>query len=417
MSRLKTFLEFCYQPTSKNGYGLTELMAATALTTVVIGAAGFGIQAMLQSGQTSNSGSETAARVNQTAEFISDEIRAAMGVETDAAKTIADGVEVPSLTLPEGATPVLALQVPDVAERVVYYIAAPNDDRMGKKVLYRWGPLYDGNGSYKTAEINAPDSWQHTALVDLIDTKAAEPDCDTDWKANPPTSVEGFYSCVKKDNNRLVELHIKAAIEQPNGKYVAHEVTTMVFARSIEGDDWKKDLFQVVNKKLTLNKPANVRYEVLGGAITCGPGGANIPVATNLYFDDSTTPETWDTTQPLIKSSLPKGTTVDVESIAISPSCGNHYKKANTKDVDSQQVIALKNGDSIPAITPFDNQTSIDQFLHKYIEDGKVKLADNQVIYLFEVGVDYNPLLPMNQQVPAFDLQDNVVLATIDPPS
>ena len=46
-------------------------------------------------------------------------------------------------------------------------------------------------------------------------------------------------------------------------------------------------------------------------------------------------------------------------------------------------------------------------FLQKYVENGKVKIAENEAIYLFELGTT-------NKKSSAFDLQDNVVLATVE---
>ena len=48
----------------------------------------------------------------------------------------------------------------------------------------------------------------------------------------------------------------------------------------------------------------------------------------------------------------------------------------------------------------------IDTFLHEYIENGKIKLEPNQVIYLFELGTT-------NTNSSAFVLQNNIVLEKI----
>jgi hypothetical protein len=61
---------------------------------------------------------------------------------------------------------------------------------------------------------------------------------------------------------------------------------------------------------------------------------------------------------------------------------------------------------------PYGTQPPIDAFLTKYLDPatGKVKLAENQVIYLFELFTT-NPSDPLG----TYDMQDLVVLATIAP--
>ncbi len=146
----------------------------------------------------------------------------------------------------------------------------------------------------------------------------------------------------------------------------------------------------------------------MGGEITCGAGGEDIPVTTNLYIDG--TQQTWNTDSPLNLPTQPAGTTFDVESISGNDSiCGGLSITASTNDSNTSQVVVLVNGDPVPDITPFANQNTIDFFLQKYVENGKIKIAKNEAIYLFELGTT-------NQSNTAFDLQDNVVLATVENP-
>ncbi|QQS08432.1 MAG: hypothetical protein IPK69_10590 [Phycisphaerales bacterium] len=70
-------------------------------------------------------------------------------------------------------------------------------------------------------------------------------------------------------------------------------------------------------------------------------------------------------------------------------------------------MIALRNGDTVPTVAGFGKQTSVAQMLSTTTDaSGKIKLKDNQVVYLFE-------LYTSNQSNSAFDLQDLVVLVEL----
>jgi hypothetical protein len=190
---------------------------------------------------------------------------------------------------------------------------------------------------------------------------------------------------------------------------LSYDVTTKVFARSV-ANQTQTSTFQITNNKVTLLQPASLTFQVLGGDITCGAGGPTIPVATSIYLNNSTTPVSWsNTSQPLQIPRQASGTTADVQSVAGNGSvCSGYSMTVSTKTTPNQQVMALVNGDSVPNITPFANQSTIDAFLRGYIQNEKISLPNNQVIYLFELGTT-------NKSDAAFDMQDNVVLATINP--
>jgi hypothetical protein len=66
----------------------------------------------------------------------------------------------------------------------------------------------------------------------------------------------------------------------------------------------------------------------------------------------------------------------------------------------------------IPNFPPFGGQGTIDSYLAKFLDPvtRKVKLAENQVIFLYELGTT-------DTSSTAYDMQDLVVLATIAPSS
>ncbi|MGK7884430.1 MAG: hypothetical protein AB4057_07365, partial [Crocosphaera sp.] len=201
-------------------------------------------------------------------------------------------------------------------------------------------------------------------------------------------------------DEKLVKLNIATTVDNKTWqKNVNYQVETMAFARS--------SIFTITNKKLTTTTPSDIKFEVLGGEITCSAEGVNIPVETNLYINENK--QTWNTNSALTLSNQAAGTSFDVESISGDGSiCNGLGMTVSTTDTNTPQVVVLVNGDPVPDITPFANQNTIDFFLREYVEDGKVKIAENQAIYLFELGTT-------NQESSAFDLQDNVVLATVDP--
>ena len=72
----------------------------------------------------------------------------------------------------------------------------------------------------------------------------------------------------------------------------------------------------------------------------------------------------------------------------------------------------LRDGDDVPGVAGYLGQTSVAEFVADYIgDDGKISLAGNQSIYLFELG-------STNPSSSAFDMQDLVVLLnmTANPP-
>ncbi|MGI9014663.1 MAG: hypothetical protein ACR2GY_10490 [Phycisphaerales bacterium] len=79
-----------------------------------------------------------------------------------------------------------------------------------------------------------------------------------------------------------------------------------------------------------------------------------------------------------------------------------------TSNSDEPYVLALRDGDAVPSIPPYMNQRDISDILRDYIDpiDNRIRLFEDEIIYLFELGVtDLNS--------PAADFQDLVVLVTL----
>lgn len=90
------------------------------------------------------------------------------------------------------------------------------------------------------------------------------------------------------------------------------------------------------------------------------------------------------------------GTTVNIEATSwqkkrswYSGNSDSHYSKHMTVSTNenSDMVKVLRDGDSLPDVTAYNGQAEVSELIADYVdaESGTVKLADNQVIYLFEL--------------------------------
>ncbi len=402
-------LPFLKRNHSNSGHSLAELLIGASLTSFVVSLAGLGLVQVLAADQKASAKATIQFNANRALEFITEEVKSGRKIESDAVAALA---EAPDFVLPDGAKPILVLQVPDVPQPIIYYTKPATNVWIGPNVIERWGPSFHESGKYDDEDINKPKNWQYQVLIDSIDNRATTPDCPPDWQPSNLDAPQGFNACVDPQE-KLVKVNIATTANNPTWqKNIAYEVETMAFARSnvIQGGPTHGPPTFIITpeQKLVLEQPATIKFEVLGGEITCGAGGEDIPVTTNLYIDG--TQQTWNTDSPLNLPTQPAGTTFDVESISGNDSiCNGLSITASTNDSNTPQVVVLVNGDPVPDITPFANQNTIDFFLQKYVENGKIKIANNEAIYLFELGTT-------NQSNSAFDLQDNVVLATVENP-
>lgn len=176
-------------------------------------------------------------------------------------------------------------------------------------------------------------------------------------------------------------------------------------------------IFTTSNGTVTFAQNSTARFEILGGSMYC-PGVGEISTTTTLKV----TPQGKSTYSIIVPSSKQPlnalgapGTQMSVTGFANNDSCaGTDYtfdSKTNsqTQTQTHKQVWTLRNGDSTPPFAPAGTQPTIDEFLKNYLDaNKKVKLAANQVIYLFE-------LYTTDRRSENFDMQDVVVLATVEP--
>jgi type II secretory pathway pseudopilin PulG len=182
---------------SNSGFTLIELLVGLFMSIFVIGALGFGLMTVLQTNQRENSKVKARTENSRALDFISDEVRRAINIETTDTNA-GSGFK----TSGYGYTPVLALNLPEISSnanvgvqgRIMYYLKEASDNWKGPLVLYRWGPPLDANGDY-----NITGTWQEEALIDGINNTTvaatATSPCTTSGGTVTPATPKGFYAC------------------------------------------------------------------------------------------------------------------------------------------------------------------------------------------------------------------------------
>lgn len=104
----------------------------------------------------------------------------------------------------------------------------------------------------------------------------------------------------------------------------------------------------------------------------------------------------------------PAGTPMSVTGRSFMPDGASKWKAHMTVDsrTPGSVVLLLRDGDDVPDIEPFEDQEAAAAFLQDYIQDGQIRLASNQAIYLFE-------MYTTDLSDPAADFQDLVVLVEL----
>lgn len=167
--------------------------------------------------------------------------------------------------------------------------------------------------------------------------------------------------------------------------------------------------FEIVDNVVVVDAGYKVDLEAIGSAIQCGSGGPEVNVKARLGIDGAYE-QLWDYIdidgeETYTKNNVSDNSEYVIEATAYLSSCSNFTQTYNS--TDSVQVKVLKNGDSVPETSGFDQQLSAAQFLEAYIQDDKVYLSSDQVIFLFELGTSGS------SSNSAADFQDLVVLMTI----
>lgn len=240
---MKKLLKIFNTRNSSAGFTLIELLVAASITTIVVGLTGTGMVSITQNNKKAKAETERRVELNRALDFITDEIKRAKPIATNASAnlaTVAPGFNSSS------RTPVLTLQIPGVSQRVIYYVESSSSPWLGPKVISRWGPTFGADGNYAPASIINdppvgcstfatcnPRSWDGNALIDLIaDTTASATTCPTaGWTANPSANNgQGFTACVDP-SGRVAEIRLRGKLTGAYGSSTTLPVSTKAFAR------------------------------------------------------------------------------------------------------------------------------------------------------------------------------------------
>jgi type II secretory pathway pseudopilin PulG len=178
------------------------------------------------------------------------------------------------------------------------------------------------------------------------------------------------------------------------------------------------DLFEITGGAVVPLQPVRTTVQVLGCAITSG----GKPCYVTAYIKvGGTTYKPWGNptkcTQGNINDGkqhsfdagiLQAGKEISVVARCYLPDKKFYMEKASNPA--NQNVMVLRNGDSVPDISGFENQDGLESYIQNHIntETKKVTIAANQAILLFELGTT-------NMNSSAADFQDMVVLVTMTP--
>jgi prepilin-type N-terminal cleavage/methylation domain-containing protein len=199
---------------NSSGFTLIELLIAAAISSLIIGVAGWGLVTLMGSKKASDSQSDKQGEINRASDFINDEIRKAKYInEQDTINAIVNSGSTYTLPVSPNAqltdlnvkNIVLALAIPDTDdigtddELVVYYTkSVPQDSTTwrGPMLIYRWGPTLNNNGSYNIVAGNL--NYTDEPLIDGIKATDLGDDFDTSKCPNrtPSTGFSGFYACL-----------------------------------------------------------------------------------------------------------------------------------------------------------------------------------------------------------------------------
>lgn len=448
---------------SDAGMTITELLLAGVGGTIVMGAAGVFLFNTV--GQQNNVGDQVELRTNvsRALDFMKSESKQAIELHKAEELTPPEGEVEISPTFSDNVTVsgsgyvALAMSLPNLAESVVYYLDAPPSGSIveGPLVLYRWGPKLDANGNYVDGQY--PGNWTSEPLIGMIDDQAPSPapSCSgSGWTLSPDASTAaatGFYACISSDQ-KASRIFINGVTDQAfTEEDVTAQTETTLFASLSPSSDVAPAAAPIVsaaiastpncevtNGILGCDQPADLAMEIIGDAFNCG---GTVPILTQFKVNGDfltttrevtsqqwqringrwrrvtvtntvTEPKNFRANDSNYESTLNLPVNPDTEIVVKSlPATGTCARTRITDSSSDRPFIeALKNGDTIPTVSGYSGQDSVASFLLNYTDPAdrsKVKIEDNQIIFLFEMYT--------NTSGSTYDLQDNVVLVTVNP--
>ena len=207
-----------------NGFTLVELMLAAVATVAIIGAAGYGLVAIVSSKNTADASTIQRQNLNQALNYMTEEVRSASAISPTGNTTGITGFPL----LPTGSQVVLVLTEPSMPNPIVYYVAPAQSPWLGPNNIVRWGPDINPDGSYNTSSYNT------NPLVDLINTNpsGASTTCTAGWSAVPSTNLQGFYACIAPFG-KVADVYLGSVFRDGSGKSSTYSVNSRMYARSV----------------------------------------------------------------------------------------------------------------------------------------------------------------------------------------
>ena len=330
---LKIYLKLLQKYRPAAGWTLAELMIAAAMTLVVVMVSGFGLMTILKENKVANATGAMQYELNRATEFISEEIRTAKTIETNI-----DDIKLSAPTFfskhPD-KTPILALKIDGIYERVIYYIDEVDDARVwrGPGEIKRFGPGFYGNGTHKHPDEpenvdkdkgRKPSKWRSLTLVDMmvLDLDDERKDCrnlirdpteegvyndseGNQWFRFPKATadVKGFFSCVREDK-QLAQFNLvgttldefqhlgyeKEGIRSKESRHadkMEYEVVSMAHARSeLSGGNGGDIPGFRVDPDITFKEPGDATIDVVYVKIPCHDDTSSDEVSTVFYTEN-----------------------------------------------------------------------------------------------------------------------------------
>lgn len=223
----------------------------------------------------------------------------------------------------------------------------------------------------------------------------------TVWNGATDRSIggEGTYTVtVTDEGDDIYRIESTGRVSVGGAESAAQQIAMLVQMGSNEVIN-----FDITDETVTVSQRFAARTGVAGAEI------ADLPVTVRIRIGDEVFDPFGGYTSPTggnintggdFDFSLPDeydgGTEVNIEATSwdkkrfwYSGDSDSHYESRMTVSTGegSDYVKVLRNGDDLPDIDAYSGQAEISDLVADYIDTdtGKVKLADNQVIYLFEL--------------------------------
>jgi len=216
------------------------------------------------------------------------------------------------------------------------------------------------------------------------------------------------------------EIAKPVTILPPAEAVAATETEEETTEETTEETEEETDLFEIEDGEVIVNEDTHTTFKNLGCAFSWN---GTAPISCKIIVDNQTyepfgDADNWqqgdinDGQQHDYDAGiLAAGTAVSCVGISWKP-YGNGYTKHLTinSTPSNQNVLVLRDGDSVPDIEGYKDQEKVEKYLQEYIDtDTKtVTLQPNQAILLFELGTT-------DMSASSADFQDMVMLVTMTP--